>query len=96
MLVSDLEDRISRSEFQEWRAYESVELERHDKMDYYLAQIAMNALLPHMKKGASAKINDFLIEFGPAVKKVLSPKRFRDAVCGWFGVAPPEGEKDVK
>lgn len=71
MLVSDLEDKISRKEFAEWQAYETIELERHEKIDYYFAQAAMCSMLPHLKKGTGSKIGDYLIKFGSGAKKKI-------------------------
>jgi hypothetical protein len=95
VLVGELENRISRSEFVEWQAYENIELERYEKLDYYLAQISMYSLMPHLKKGVSLNIKDFLIKFGKGSKKKLDPKSLRNLVCSWFGVNP-EAKKAEK
>lgn len=81
---------MTHSELCEWMAYKEIEAERHQKQDYYLAQIAYCSMLPYMKKGASAKINDYLIKFGRnrGRKSKLTAIQFRNVVCGWFGVNP--------
>lgn len=79
---------MPHSELCDWMAYNEIEAERHDKIEYYLAQVAYCALAPYQKKGSSARINDYLIKFGKPVRRKLSAEQLRNVVCGWFGVKP--------
>lgn len=88
--VAELERRLTRVEFLEWLAYEDIELARHEKQDYYLAQIAQCVIAPHLKAGADRKLSDYLIKFGEAEKKgnglsKLDPNAAANLLKTWFG-----------
>lgn len=84
--VHELESVISQAEFIEWQAYKNIKAEQYEKIDYYFAQMALCAMLPHIKTGRNLSINDFLIKFGKPKKKKISPREFRNAVCAAFGI----------
>lgn len=77
---------MPHAELCEWIAYKEIEAERHEKIEYYLAQIAYCAVLPYMRKGSSAKLKDYLIKFGKPERRKISARQLRDVVCGWFGL----------
>ncbi len=91
MTVHELETRISRSEFVEWLAYEDIETERHDKQEYYLAQIAQAVERPHLKPGVRTKINDYLIKFSN--KKDAPIKLSVEQMAAVFGKLFGKGDK---
>lgn len=83
-----VEEQMPHAELCEWMAYKEIEAERHEKIEYYLAQIAYCAVLPYQRKGSSVKIKDYLIKFGKPAKRKLTAEQLRNVVCGWFGVNP--------
>jgi hypothetical protein len=87
--VESLEEEMSHAEFSEWLAYGAIKDKRHEKIDYYLAQI------PHAIAsifGGRHSIEDFLVKFrhGETVKKV-PPKELAAGICGWFGIKSGQG-----
>lgn len=75
------------TEFLEWgRAFER-ELENHEKIDYYLAQIAMYCHMPNSDK-KEFHVNDYLVKFktkaDEAVK--LPVKTFCQIMKAAFGI----------
>jgi len=90
MTVAASNRTVSRNEFVQWMAYGEIEIKRHDKLDYYLAQIAQLIDLQNQKPGTRTSIKQYLISFGEKAQKVvkLQPKQLRNVICGWFGIDP--------
>lgn len=78
---------MTHSELCEWMAYKEIEAERHEKIEYYLAQIAYCAVSPYLRKGSNVRINDYLIKFGKPSRRKVSARALRDMVCAWFDVS---------
>ena len=51
------------SQFVEWMEYLDQQMKTHQKMDYYLAQIAMEVRRTIMKHPGRTKIKEFLLKF---------------------------------
>lgn len=78
-------------------AYEDIELGRHEKQDYYMAQIAQCVLAPHLK--AERNLSDYLIKFGEPKKKgnglsQLDPAAAANLLKTWFGGTITEAENN--
>lgn len=61
MTVCELEQRLTFSEYQEWKAFLDIELNQHSKQDWYLAQIAQYCKTIFSKN--KGKTKDSLISF---------------------------------
>ena len=61
--------KTTSSEFTMWMIHLDKEMNRHDKIDYYLAQIATEVRRGNVKDPKKLKLNDALIQFEKAGKK---------------------------
>lgn len=74
--VEEMELNMLHSEYTEWVAYSNIKFHLHEKIDYYLAQIAM---MFSAKK--SKKINDFLVKF--KTNRRLSSSELKAKMLSW-------------
>ena len=74
--VEAMRENMLNEEYIEWRAYYNIKLTVHEKIDYYLAQIA---LMHSGKKGS--KINDFLIKFKS--NRRPTPQELKTKMMAW-------------
>ena len=71
------------SEIRLWQAYFKTEYERNEKMDWYLAQIAMAIDRSQSTKKRSWKIRDYLLKFKTASSKPASPEFMKQQLMMW-------------
>lgn len=63
----------SASDFRDWQVYLEQQLNTHDKLDHYLAQIAAEVRRGWVKNPRKVKNEDFLIEFTRKSEKSDAP-----------------------
>lgn len=86
--VSELRDRITESEFEDWLLFIQQEEHRTTKVDHYLAQIAAEVRRTNVKNPSKVKLQDFLLKFKQAEPPVSRPSK--EKVVG-----KPEGSKHI-
>ncbi len=95
--VQDAQESLTSTGFLKWVWYlEWDEFKRQKKLDYYLAQIAVEIERTRAKNPKKSKIEDKLIQFNTE-KKVLSKKtRLRRSWIFWKGLVGLKNRKRKK
>jgi len=76
-----IKQTVPRSEIKLWEAYFNKEYERHEKIEWYFAQIAMEVRRASLVKSGSMRVKDFLLSF--VKPKELTPEEAKKRVVGW-------------
>lgn len=72
MPVQELQQKTTSMEFVMWMEYLDREESQHDKMDYYLAQIAAEVRRSYVEKPKKVRIQDLMLKFEqPSPKKEM-------------------------
>lgn len=66
MTVSELKSQVTITEFLEWQEFFRILRDRHEKLHFYLAQIACEVRRSYIKHPRQAKLGDFLLKFASA------------------------------
>jgi hypothetical protein len=63
MTVAQLKEQITITEFLQWQEFFRLLRDRHEKLHFYLAQIACEVRRSYIKHPRQAKLGDFLLKF---------------------------------
>lgn len=63
MTVAALKEQITITEFLQWQEFFRILRDRHEKLHFYLAQIACEVRRSYIKHPRQAKLGDFLLKF---------------------------------
>ena len=78
-----LQQTIPISEIWLWRAYFDTEYERHEKADWYMAQIAMAIDRAHSTKKRVWHVRDYLLRFRRPTK-IMKPSEAKNRIVSWL------------
>ena len=81
MPVSELLCRVNSKELSEWQAYYRIEPFGEKRSDLRFALMTANLMSPHMKKGKSPKLSDFMLDFEP--KKQMTNDEIKNVLKGF-------------
>jgi len=72
------------SEVRLWTAYFRTEHERYEKIDYYLAQIAMMVDRAHSAERRRFRIQDYLLKFRRTPSEPMDVEEMKRRVMTWL------------
>jgi len=81
--IYQLKQTLPVSEVRLWIAYFDSETERYEKIDWYLAQIAMEIRMSTATKRRRWNVKDFLLKFGPRRVSTMSVDEIKQRVYAW-------------
>lgn len=82
--ICEVKDTVPFSEILLWRAYFNTEHERHEKIEWYLAQVAMEINRSMSSKKRSWKIRDYLIKFRKSQSAPASSQEAQEWGMTWL------------
>jgi len=86
MSVQKAQSEISSTEFVDWITYlDEQETKHHQKLDYYLANIAAEIRRSYVKEPVKVKMEHFLLKFGK--KKKMTKEEATRRAKTFFGLA---------
>lgn len=97
--VEVLQASITYSEFLEWQEFLRLELEKHTKADWYMAQLAAETRMSFVADPAKVRIKDFLLRFATAEESEESNtedaqrKRMAQSKSAWLAAIDYHKEK---
>lgn len=77
-------------EFVEWQDFETIDMNTPSRVDYYLAQIAMEIRRTVAKKPELLKLSDFILKFEESKAKVAKgdpEQRLQVSKAAWAAMA---------
>lgn len=103
MTVAALKEQVTITEFLQWQEFFRILRDRHEKLHFYLAQIACEVRRSYIKHPRQAKLGDFLLKFAnPDENRVLTEAELAHKCAvsraTWLAYAgvKPAGLKETK